>query len=139
MTSEPYTTTTGPTTAPPRRLTRSRSDRMLGGVCGGLGEYFAIDPVIVRLAMAVFALAGGGGIAVYLVAWLIVPEAGAVAAPTAAPYTPPAPYTPADADVPPTPPTPSADDPSGTDADVPPTAAPSTGTHPGTDADRDVA
>jgi phage shock protein PspC (stress-responsive transcriptional regulator) len=93
MTSEPYATTPGRRAAADRRLTRSRTDRMAGGVCGGLGEYFDVDPVIIRLAMAVFALAGGGGIAVYLVAWLIVPEADAVATAAPAPYAPPQPYT----------------------------------------------
>lgn len=93
MTSEPYTTTTSPAATANRRLTRSRTDRMVGGVCGGLGEYFDVDPVVIRLAMAVFALAGGGGLAVYLVAWLIVPEADAVSTEAPAPYAPPQPYT----------------------------------------------
>src|SRR3954466_7617952 len=46
---------------PPRRLTRSRSDRVLGGVCGGLAAYFRIDPIIVRLGAVLLVLAGGAG------------------------------------------------------------------------------
>ncbi|MFH0972081.1 MAG: PspC domain-containing protein [Candidatus Micrarchaeota archaeon] len=56
-----------------KRLYRSRIDRILGGVCGGLGAYFNIDPVLVRLIFVLLALAGGTGIILYLVAWLIVP------------------------------------------------------------------
>jgi phage shock protein C len=59
----------------PQRLMRSRDDRVIGGVAGGLGAYLGIDPVIVRLVFVVLALAGGGGILAYLVAWLVIPEA----------------------------------------------------------------
>ncbi len=65
----------------PRRLTRSRDDRMIAGVAGGLGRYFGIDPVIVRIAFAVGALAGGAGVLAYLAAWLVVPEDGAATRP----------------------------------------------------------
>src|SRR4051812_50198596 len=64
----------------PRRLYRSRAERMLGGVCGGLAEYFAIDPVIVRIIAVALVFAGGAGILAYLAAWLLVPEAGSEAA-----------------------------------------------------------
>jgi phage shock protein C len=57
-----------------QKLYRSRADRKLAGVCGGIGEYFGIDPVLVRLLWIVFTLAGGGGVVAYLIAWLIVPE-----------------------------------------------------------------
>ncbi|MBD3867282.1 MAG: PspC domain-containing protein [Acidobacteria bacterium] len=60
-----------------RKLTRSLDDRKLSGVCGGIGEYFQLDPVLIRLAW-VFGTAMTGvvpGILAYLVAWLIVPEA----------------------------------------------------------------
>jgi phage shock protein C len=57
------------------RLTRSREDRIIGGVAGGLGRYFAIDPVIVRVAFVVLAFTGGGILA-YLIAWIVIPEAG---------------------------------------------------------------
>jgi phage shock protein C len=59
----------------PQRLMRSRDDRVIGGVAGGLGAYLGIDPVIVRLVVVVLALAGGSGILAYLVAWLVIPEA----------------------------------------------------------------
>src|SRR4051812_10957896 len=61
----------------PRRLYRSRDERMLAGVCGGLAEYFAIDPVIVRIIAVALVFAGGAGVLAYLAAWLLVPDAGA--------------------------------------------------------------
>jgi phage shock protein PspC (stress-responsive transcriptional regulator) len=61
--------------AAPLRLTRSTDDRWLTGVCGGLAEYTGIDPTIVRLAVAVLALCGGGGVAAYVLAWLLIPSA----------------------------------------------------------------
>ena len=57
-----------------RRLYRSRSDRMISGVAGGLGEYLNIDATIVRLLFVFFALAGGPGLLVYIVMLLVVPE-----------------------------------------------------------------
>lgn len=57
-----------------RRLYRSRSDRMVSGIAGGLGEYLNIDSTIVRLLFVFFALAGGPGLLVYLVMLLVVPE-----------------------------------------------------------------
>ena len=64
-----------------KRLYRSRRDRMLGGVCAGLAEYFEIDPTIVRLlAVAAFAMTGCfPTLLAYIVAWAIVPEAPAEA------------------------------------------------------------
>lgn len=56
-----------------RRLYRSRTDRILGGVAGGLGDYFGIDPVLIRLAWVALAFSGIGVVA-YIVAWIIVPE-----------------------------------------------------------------
>jgi len=58
----------------PRRLTRSRTDRVLGGVGGGLGRYFGIDPVIVRIALVVLTLLGGAGLLLYLATLLLVPS-----------------------------------------------------------------
>jgi len=59
-----------------KRLTRSRSDRMIAGVCGGLAEYFHVDPTLVRLLFAVGALLGAGSLVlVYIVMWIVVPEA----------------------------------------------------------------
>jgi phage shock protein PspC (stress-responsive transcriptional regulator) len=58
-----------------RRLYRSRKDRMLCGVCGGLAEYFEVDPMIVRLLWIVLTLLSlGAGIIAYLIACVIVPE-----------------------------------------------------------------
>jgi phage shock protein C len=56
-----------------KRLYRSRRDRMIAGVCGGLADYFEIDPTWVRLAFLVFLLLGGSALLVYLIMWLIVP------------------------------------------------------------------
>src|SRR5215207_6999808 len=64
------------TTQTPRRLTRSRDDRWIAGVCGGLGRYFGLDPVIVRLAAVALTFAGGAGLIAYAGAWLLVPEEG---------------------------------------------------------------
>jgi len=57
-----------------KRLYRSRSDRKIAGVCGGLAAYFGIDPVIPRLVWVVFALAAGMGVLAYIVCWLVVPQ-----------------------------------------------------------------
>ena len=56
-----------------RKLYRSMSNKMLGGVSAGLGEYLNIDPTIIRLGFVALALMGGPGIVVYLIMWLIVP------------------------------------------------------------------
>jgi len=57
-----------------KNLYRSRTDRKIAGVCGGLGEYFDIDPTLIRLALVFFTLGGGGGLLLYGIAWFIVPE-----------------------------------------------------------------
>ena len=62
-----------------RRLTRSRDDRIVAGVCGGAARYFDIDPVIPRILLAVLAVFGGAGLVVYALAWLLIPEDGAPA------------------------------------------------------------
>ena len=67
-----------------KRLYRSRDDRMIAGVCGGLAEYFSIDPTIVRLVLLFLTLWGGGGFLVYVLSWIVIPEKPASAAPTAA-------------------------------------------------------
>jgi phage shock protein C len=59
------------------RLTRSATESMIAGVCGGLAEYFNIDPVIVRLIFVLVTLTSGLGIPVYGVLWLIMPKASA--------------------------------------------------------------
>lgn len=57
-----------------KKLYRSRQERMIGGVCGGIAEYFGIDPTLIRVAFVVFALAGGPGFIAYIIMLLIVPE-----------------------------------------------------------------
>lgn len=58
-----------------KRLYRSRQDRMIAGVCGGLAEYFDIDPVIIRIIAVVLLLPGGlPGFLPYIILWVIVPE-----------------------------------------------------------------
>jgi len=56
------------------RLYRSGRDKILGGVCGGLGEYFRIDPVIIRLIFVILAFAWGFGFLLYLISWIIIPR-----------------------------------------------------------------
>jgi phage shock protein C len=55
------------------RLTRSANDKIIGGVCGGLAQYFGIDAVIVRLIFVALIFAGGMGILLYPILWLIMP------------------------------------------------------------------
>jgi phage shock protein C len=56
------------------KLYRSKSNRKLAGVCGGLGEYLGADPTIVRVLFIVLAVFGGAGLIIYLAMWLIVPQ-----------------------------------------------------------------
>ena len=63
-----------------RRLYRSRTEAMIGGVCGGLAEYFAVDPTIVRLFFVFLVLMGGSGLLLYLLFWIIIPPAPAESA-----------------------------------------------------------
>ena len=62
-----------PAIEPYKRLWRSRIDRKIAGVCGGLGRYFCFDPLWVRLMFVLFFLLGGAALLLYLVMWLIVP------------------------------------------------------------------
>jgi len=55
-------------------LRRSRHDRVIAGVCGGLGRYLGVDPVLLRIAFIVLAIAGGSGILIYVVAIIVIPE-----------------------------------------------------------------
>jgi len=57
-----------------KRLYRSRTNSTISGVCGGLGEYFAIDPTFIRIVAVLLALADGIGIVAYIVAWIIIPK-----------------------------------------------------------------
>lgn len=59
----------------PKRLVRSRDDRWLGGVCGGLASYFGIDANLVRLIVVLGTVLGFGSLALaYIVAWILMPE-----------------------------------------------------------------
>lgn len=57
-----------------KKFYRSRTNRMIAGICGGMAEHLDVDPSLVRLITVVLALAGGLSIWVYLIAWIIVPE-----------------------------------------------------------------
>ncbi|MFZ4464131.1 MAG: PspC domain-containing protein [Bacteroidales bacterium] len=57
-----------------RRLYRSRMSKMVGGVCGGLSEYFQIDPSIMRIGWVVFTMLGGAGLLAYIICWIVIPE-----------------------------------------------------------------
>lgn len=57
-----------------RRLFRSRKQSVIGGVAGGLAEYFEVDVVLVRLLWVLAAFVGGGGVLAYIIAWVIIPE-----------------------------------------------------------------
>lgn len=59
----------------PKRLYRSNTSRMLGGVCGGMGEYFDVDPTVVRVIAVILGLASAGwAIIAYIIGWIIIPE-----------------------------------------------------------------
>lgn len=75
---DPADQPTPPQSPPPKRFVRSRTDRMLGGIAGGLGAYFGIDALLVRLAIVVLVVvSGGGGLLAYGVVWLFSPADGA--------------------------------------------------------------
>jgi len=57
-----------------KRLYRSRTDRILGGVCAGLANYLNVDPVLIRVAWVVAFFAAGVGFLAYLICWIIIPE-----------------------------------------------------------------
>lgn len=60
--------------ARPKTLYRSRTDTVIAGVAGGLGEYFALDPVLIRLLFVLATIFGGFGVPAYIVLWIILPE-----------------------------------------------------------------
>jgi phage shock protein C len=69
----------------PRKLYRSRTQRMVAGVCGGLAEYFNLDTTVIRVLFLVLTLFGGSGLVIYLVMWILVPDASKVPPTTSAP------------------------------------------------------
>lgn len=56
-----------------KKLCRSIKDRKIAGICGGLGEYFNIDPVIPRVLFVALMFAGGIGLLIYIIMWIIIP------------------------------------------------------------------
>lgn len=56
-----------------KKLYRSRSDEMIAGVCGGLADYFEIDPTIIRLLFVLLLFAGTGGFWIYIILWIVMP------------------------------------------------------------------
>jgi phage shock protein PspC (stress-responsive transcriptional regulator) len=60
----------------PKRLTRSRKDRMLAGICGGIADYLVVDPTVVRLifSLATFFTVLFPGVLIYLIMWIVVPK-----------------------------------------------------------------
>jgi phage shock protein PspC (stress-responsive transcriptional regulator) len=57
-----------------KRLYRSTTNRKIAGVCGGLGEYFDVDPTIIRIVWVALALGAGVGLIAYIIFWIVVPE-----------------------------------------------------------------
>ena len=57
-----------------KKLYKSKKDKKIDGVCGGIAEYFGIDPTLIRLGVALWAF-GGGGILAYIIAMIVIPDA----------------------------------------------------------------
>jgi phage shock protein C len=57
-----------------RKLYRSKTNRQLAGVCGGLAEYFNLDATLIRVLFVVLAVLGGSGLILYVALWIIVPK-----------------------------------------------------------------
>ena len=57
-----------------KKLYRSRQNRMLGGICGGIGEYLNVNPTVVRLLWVLFTFVGASGLLAYLICLVIIPE-----------------------------------------------------------------
>lgn len=70
---EPRTDRTGPRQADLKKLRRSRRDRVIGGVCGGLADYFGVDVALVRLLMFLLIFFGGVSLWVYVILWIVIP------------------------------------------------------------------
>ena len=58
-----------------KKLHRSKDDRWLAGVCGGIAEYFNVDSTLIRVLFILFGFAVGGGLLIYIILWIIMPEA----------------------------------------------------------------
>ena len=57
-----------------KKVYKSSTNKMLAGVCGGIADYFGIDPTWIRLAWVIFSMTGGAGVLAYIVAALIIPD-----------------------------------------------------------------
>jgi len=57
-----------------KKLYRSKKDKIIGGVCGGIGKYFKVDPTFIRLLWVFTTLLWGAGLVTYIIAWIIIPE-----------------------------------------------------------------
>ncbi len=57
-----------------KNLYRSENNKVIFGVCGGLGEYFEVDPTLIRLGVVLFCMAGGSGLLAYLIAAIVMPK-----------------------------------------------------------------
>ncbi len=57
-----------------KKIYRSQKNKVIGGVCGGIGEYFDIDPVLIRLIFIILFFSAGVGFLGYIIAWIIIPE-----------------------------------------------------------------
>ena len=77
-----------------KKLQRSRTNQKIAGVCGGLGEYFDVDPTLIRLVWLVALFFAGTGLLAYIIAWIVMPEEPQTEpAKSAAPTTAPQPAT----------------------------------------------
>ena len=59
-----------------KTLYRSKKNHLIGGVAGGIAEYFGVDPLIIRIIFVLLALSGGSGIVVYIILWILIPQEG---------------------------------------------------------------
>lgn len=57
-----------------KKLTRSTTDKMLFGVCGGIAKYFGLDPVLIRLLFVLLFIFAGGGLLAYIILWIVMPK-----------------------------------------------------------------
>lgn len=57
-----------------KKLYKSRSNKQIDGICGGIAEYFNIDPTLVRLAWIIFSCCGGAGVLAYVICAFVIPE-----------------------------------------------------------------
>ena len=70
----PASIATGGARAETRKLYRSKTNRVLAGVCGGLAEYFNLDVTLIRVLFVLLAVLGGAGLVLYVAMWIIVPN-----------------------------------------------------------------